>query len=178
MTQNFNAWQSVSCLLFCFFYFPPFLGMRIALYLSLSFFLSTFATFISPSVSRCLSVPSILWCSVSQPTTYDEIFFRRMVTKCNCFIWMMHFGIYTFSTVIYWFFFFPCVACVNLFSLFFFHLYVSLFLNTDWLCLFTSHLHPSPLTFPSHLCLLCVWRGSALDCFDWSLFCIRSLLIG
>lgn len=65
---QFNAWHSVSCL----FYFSPFLGMRIAL----SFYLS---------LALPLSVSSILWGSVSQPTTYNEIF-RRMVTKSNCFI--------------------------------------------------------------------------------------------
>lgn len=31
----------------------------------------------------------------------------------------------------------------------------------DWLCLFTSHLHPFLLTYLSHLCLVCVRCGSA-----------------
>lgn len=52
-----------------------------------------------------------------------------------------------------------CCLCNLIFPLF--HLCVSLFLNTDWLRLFTPHLHPSPLTYPSHLCLVCVWCGSA-----------------
>lgn len=146
--------------------------------LSLSFFLSFYLCYLYLSLCISLSLCSLhplVLCFSTHHIWWD--FFRRMVTKCNCFIWMMHFGIYTFSTVIYWFFFSLCCLCKLIFPLFF-HLYVSLFLNTDWLCLFTSHLHPSPLTFPSHLCLLCVWRGSALDCFDWSLFCIRSLLIG
>lgn len=66
VTHSFNAWHSVSCL----FYFSPFLGMRIALSLSSSLSLSLL---LSLSLSS-RSPPSILWCSVSQPTTYSEIF--------------------------------------------------------------------------------------------------------
>lgn len=72
VTNCSNAWHSISC----------------------SFYLSPFwewGTFCF-SLSLSLSVSSILWCSVSQPTSYNEII-RRMVTKCNCFIWMMHPGI-------------------------------------------------------------------------------------
>ncbi len=147
----------------------------LSLTLSLSLSLS-----LCVSLSLSLSVPSILWCSVSQPTTYNEIF-RRMVTKSNCFIWMMHLGIYVlFSTVIV-ISFFLCCSCklspffsLSLHSIFTF----SCFLYMDWLCLFTSHLHPFLSTYlsPSLSRMCSMWE--CCDCFDWSLCCIWRLLIG
>lgn len=62
----------VSHVYFTFLVFWEWELLSIPLFLPLSLYL--YWTFISPSVSLCLSVPSILWCSVSQPTTYNEIF--------------------------------------------------------------------------------------------------------
>lgn len=58
-----------------------------------------------------------------------------------------------------------CCSC-TFFSLFSLHsiLMFSWFsLYMDWLCLFTSHLHPFLLTYLSHLCLVCVRCGSAAN---------------
>lgn len=137
--------------LFTFSFF--FLGMRISL----------------PLFHSALSLPFILWCSVYQlppppPPTWNEIS-RRMVTKSNCFIWMMHPGIYVlFLDVIVIVFLFFLLCCSS--KLFFFFTSTSRslsFLCVDWLCLFTSQLHP--LHNPSHLCPLYMFDVGVLRSF-------------
>lgn len=134
---------------------------------------------LSLTISLSLSVPSILWCSVSLPPTYNEIS-RRMVTKSNCFIWMMHLGIYVlFSTVIVIGFY--CVAHVNFLPYFLFLIH-SIF-TFSCFCIWTGSVSllltciPS-LTYLSHLCLVICSMWEFCDCFDWSLCCIWRLLIG
>lgn len=153
VTHSSNAWRSVSCLFISFFGNEDF---------SPSLLLCSFSSF-HPLV-LCFSTPFPTWNEIS----------RRMVTKSNCFIWMMHPGIYVlfFKVIVIGFY---CVAHLNLFFLHI-NLMFSCFLYMDWLCLFTSHLHP--LHDLSHLCLVHVWCGSAAIVFDWSLCCIRRLLIG
>lgn len=87
VTHSFNAWHSVSCL----FYFSPFLGMRIALSLSSS--LSHSLSSLSLSLLALLP-PSFGALFLNPPHTVR--FFRRMVTKTDCFFWMMHLGIYIY----------------------------------------------------------------------------------
>lgn len=83
----------------------------------------------------------------SQPTTKNEIC-RRMVTKSNCFIWMMHLGILFIVHFVFLFLFTPS--------------FLSWFLTGS--VSLNSHLHPSSLPVPS-LCLVHVWCGSAAVVF-------------
>lgn len=148
MTRSSNAWCSVSCWFIYFLLF--FLGMRISL----------------PLFHSALSLPFILWCSVYQlppppPPTWNEIS-RRMVTKSNCFIWMMHPGIYVLFLdviVIVFLFFLLCCSSKLFFSSHQLHV-LSLF--CVWTGSVSSHLSciPSIKPVPS-LSFVHVWCGSA-----------------
>lgn len=116
-----------------------------------------------------VSVPSILWCSVSQPTTHNEIF-RRMVTKSNCFIWMMHLGIFVlFENSNYKFYL--CLFSVSMLQfspcffpftpLFFFCFVLGCFWFSIWTGSLSLLLTCIPYLYLSHLRPVCVWCGSA-----------------
>lgn len=137
----------------------------------------------SPSLSLCSFSsfhPLVLCLSTPSPSpTWNEIS-RRMVTKSNCFIWMMHPGIYVlfFDVILIVFFVFyfkyNCVAHLN----FFFHISSTFSLFCVWTGSVSSHLSCIPsVTCPIFvLCTCLMWE--CCDRFEWSLCCIRRLLIG
>lgn len=115
------------------------------------------------------------------PYTYNLVrFFGRMVTESNCFFWMTHLGIcyFCFWKIIVDFCCCLCRRCLSLpYTIFVFPCFC-MWTGSVSIYLSLSHLHPSPelLTCPICLCMCLIWE--CCDCFDWSLCCIRRLLIG
>lgn len=132
-----------------------------------------------PSVSHSLCVFPPFFGALFLNPPHKMRFFRRMVTKSNCFIWMMHLGIYVlFSTVII--VFILCCSCKlsNLVSR-------SLYAIFPFSCVLYGlalSLYFSPASLPLNVSVPCLSRMWSMwecrDCFDWSLCCIWRLLIG
>lgn len=137
-----------------------------------------------PLFHSALSLPFILWCSVYQlppppppPPTWNEIS-RRMVTKSNCFIWMMHPGIYVLFLDVIVIVFIFLLCCSSKLFVFSSHQLHVLSLFCVWTGSVSSHLGCIPsITRPIFvLCTCLMWE--CCDGFEWSLCCIRRLLIG
>lgn len=127
----------------------------------------------SPSLLLCSfsSFHPLVLCFSTPSPTWNEIS-RRMVTKSNCFIWMMHPGIYVlfFKVIVIGFY---CVAHLNLFSSH--QLYVLFFVYGLALSLHISPASPPwPVPSLSRTCLMweccnCFWLVSMLHptLADW-----------
>lgn len=115
----------------------------------------------SPSLLLCSfsSFHPLVLCFSTPSPTWNEIS-RRMVTKSNCFIWMMHPGIYVlfFKVIVIGFY---CVAHLNLFSSH--QLYVLLFFVYG--LALSLHISPAspPWPVPSLSCTCLMWE--CRNCF-------------